>query len=268
MAASRGSGLISSKSYGARSEAGTVEPTPNRQRLYGRKRGRPLRAGQHLLTRELLPQLAIGLPVSGEIDLSRLFSAAPHAVWLEIGYGAGEHLAAQAEANPGIGLVGCEVFENGIAKMLGEISRRRLSNIRLYTSDARVLIAALPAASIGRVFVLFPDPWPKARHHKRRIVANATLDQLARIMVDNAELRLATDDRGYFGWMLERVIRHPGFEWAARRPADWRRRPADWPATRYEEKALAAGAVPLFLRARRKERLSLAPRASKPQEQI
>ncbi|HEY2538798.1 MAG TPA: tRNA (guanosine(46)-N7)-methyltransferase TrmB [Stellaceae bacterium] len=260
--------MISSKSYGARSEAGTVEPTPNRQRLYGRKRGRPLHAGQHLLTRELLPQLAIGLPVSGEIDLSRLFSAAPHAVWLEIGYGAGEHLAAQAEANPGIGLVGCEVFENGIAKMLGEISRRRLSNIRLYTSDARLLIEALPPASIGRVFVLFPDPWPKARHHKRRIVANATLDQLARIMVDDAELRLATDDRGYFAWMLERVIRHPGFEWTARRPADWRRRPADWPATRYEEKALAAGAVPLFLRARRKKHLTPAPGASKPREQM
>jgi tRNA (guanine-N7-)-methyltransferase len=268
MAASRGSGSISSTSYGERSEAGTGEPTPNRQRLYGRKRGRPLRAGQHLLTQELLPQLAIDLPVSGAIDPAHLFSAAPPSVWLEIGYGAGEHLAAQAEANPGIGLIGCEVFENGIAKMLGEISRRRLSNVRLYTSDARLLIAALPAASIGRVFVLFPDPWPKARHHKRRIVANATLDQLARIMVDDAELRLATDDRGYFAWMLERVIRHPGFEWTARRPADWRRRPADWPATRYEEKALAAGAVPLFLRARRKERLSLAPRASKPQEQI
>ena len=259
MAASRGSGSISSTSCDACSEAGTGEPTPNRQRLYGRKRGHPLRAGQQSLLEELLPQLAIDLPVSGEIDPAHIFSIAPPSVWLEIGYGAGEHLAAQADANSDVGFIGCEVFENGIAKMLGEIARRRLSNIRLYTSDARLLIGALPAASIGRVFVLFPDPWPKVRHHKRRIVATETLDQLARIMVDDAELRLATDDRGYFAWMLERVIRHPGFEWTARRPADWRRHPADWPATRYEEKALAAGTVPLFLRARRKKRPTARP---------
>lgn len=254
MAASHGSGSISPTNYGARSETGRGGPAPDRERLYGRKRGRPLRGAQQSLLKELLPRLAIDLPVSGEIDPAHLFSTAPRSVWLEIGYGAGEHLATQAEANPGIGLIGCEVFENGIAKMLGEISRRPLSNIRLYTSDARLLIAALPAASIERVFILFPDPWPKARHHKRRIVATETLDHLARIMVDNAELRLATDDRGYFAWMLERVIRHPDFEWTARRPADWRQRPADWPATRYEEKARAADASPFFLRARRKQR--------------
>jgi tRNA (guanine-N7-)-methyltransferase len=209
---------------------------------------------QQLLAQELLPRLAIDLPVSGEIDPAALFSAPRRGIWLEIGYGAGEHLAVQAGANPEVGLIGCEVFENGIAKMLAEIARRRLSNIRLSTEDARLLIAALPASAIGRVFILFPDPWPKTRHHKRRIVATETLDQLARIMVDGGELRLATDDRGYFAWMLERVTGHPAFEWLARRPADWRERPADWPATRYEKKARAAGASPMFLRVRRRKR--------------
>jgi tRNA (guanine-N7-)-methyltransferase len=257
MAAFRGSGSIWSTSCAASSKSvpGLLSLQPDAPlRLYGRKRGRPLRAGQQRLTQELLPQLRIDLPLSGEVDPAPLFSAPPRSIWLEIGYGAGEHLAAQAEANPQVGFIGCEVFENGIAKMLAEIVRRRLSNIRLFTADARLLIAALPGSSIGRVFILFPDPWPKARHHKRRIVATETLDQLARIMVDDAELRLATDDRGYFAWMLERVTRHPSFEWLARRPADWRLRPADWPATRYEEKARAAGALPLFLRARRKRR--------------
>ena len=151
-----------------------------------------------------------------------------------------------------IGFIGCEVFENGIAKLLGAIKRRRLANIRLFVGDARLLVAALPPASIGCLFILFPDPWPKARHHKRRIVTTETLDQFARIMTENAELRLATDDPSYFSWMLERVTSHRHFEWLARRPADWRMRSADWPTTRYEEKARAAGRPPFFLRARRR----------------
>jgi tRNA (guanine-N7-)-methyltransferase len=112
----------------------------------------------------------------------------------------------------------------------------------------------LPEASVERVFILFPDPWPKQRHHKRRIVSRETLDGLARIMSDGAELRLATDDPDYLSWMLERVTGHPGFEWLARRPADWRERPPDWPPTRYEEKARAAGRCPGFLRVRRRSR--------------
>jgi len=152
------------------------------------------------------------------------------------------------------------VFENGIAKLLADIERRELANIRLFTDDARLLIAALPPASIGRVFILFPDPWPKARHHKRRIVSRETLDQFARIMTDAAELRLATDDPDYFSSMLERVTGHPAFEWIARRPADWRERPADWPPTRYEEKARAASRALFFLRARRCDRSKLVSR--------
>lgn len=222
--------------------------------LYGRKRGRPLRAAQQVLVEELLPRLAIELPGSGEVEPTRLFAGSVQSIWVEIGFGAGEHLTAQAEAHSDYGFIGCEVFENGIAKLLGDIERRRLTNIRLFPDDARRLIAALAPASIGRVFILFPDPWPKARHHKRRVVSNETLDQLARIMTDGAEMRLATDDAGYFAWMLERITGHSAFEWLARRTSDWLVRPVDWPPTRYEEKARAAGRVPVFLRARRRPR--------------
>jgi tRNA (guanine-N7-)-methyltransferase len=169
-------------------------------------------------------------------------------VWLEIGFGAGEHLAQQAEEHPAVGVIGCEVFENGIARLLGDIARRDLGNIRIFADDARLLLDCLAPASIARVFILFPDPWPKERHHKRRLVAPATLDRLAIVMQPGAELRLATDDRGYLVWMLEHVTAHPAFEWLARTPADWRQRPPDWPPTRYEEKARAAGRTPVFLR--------------------
>ncbi len=225
-----------------------------RPRLYGRKRGRPLRPGQRELVDDLLPRLSIGLPAAGEFDPGALFAPRPRSTWLEIGFGGGEHLAAQAEAHRDTGFIGCEVYENGVAKLLGEIERRRLANIRLFTDDARLLIAALPAASIGRVFILFPDPWPKARHHRRRIVSSDTLGQLARVMTDGAELRLATDKPDYFSWMLERVTADPAFEWLATHPADWQRRPVDWPPTRYEEKARAAGRAPAFLHARRRAR--------------
>jgi tRNA (guanine-N7-)-methyltransferase len=151
-------------------------------------------------------------------------------------------------------MIGAEVFENGVVKLLGEIERRKLANLRLFIDDARLLLAALPEASLQRVFILFPDPWPKLRHHKRRIVSGETLDRLAFAMADGAELRLATDDADYLRWMLERATQHADFEWLARRPEDWRERPADWPATRYEQKALAAGRTPAFLRFRRRPR--------------
>jgi tRNA (guanine-N7-)-methyltransferase len=200
----------------------------------------------------LLPRLAVRIPETGRLDPALLFGAAPSSVWLEIGFGAGEHLACQAERNPEIGFISCEVFENGIVKLLARIATGRLDNIRIFSDDARLLLPVLPPASIGRVFILFPDPWPKRRHHKRRIISHETLDLLAVIMSDGAELRLATDDPGYLCWMLAHVTEHPAFEWLARRPRDWRERPADWPSTRYEEKARVAGRVPFFLRFRRR----------------
>ena len=222
--------------------------------LYGRRRGRPLHRGQQALVDTLLPRLVVTLPAAGVLDPSALFDPRPEEVWLEIGFGSGEHLAVQAAAHPAVGFIGCEVFENGIAKLLADVQRRALANVRILTDDARLLIAALPPASIGRVFILFPDPWPKQRHHKRRIVAKETLDALAAIMTDGAELRLATDDLDYLAWMLARLPVHPAFAWLADRPSDWRVRPADWPATRYEAKAITAGRRPYFLRLRRRPR--------------
>jgi tRNA (guanine-N7-)-methyltransferase len=225
-----------------------TEPPPEKHRLYGRRRGRPLRPGQRRLVETLLPKLSVALPAAGRLDPTTLFPAGVSAVWLEIGFGGGEHLADQAERHPEIGFIGCEVFENGVAKLLGEIDRRGLGNVRLFTVDARQLVEALKPSSIGRVSILFPDPWPKQRHHKRRLVAPATLDRLALIMPEGAELRLATDDADYLAWMLEHVTAHSGFTWLVRRPADWRERPPDWPPTRYEAKARAAGRTPVLLR--------------------
>jgi tRNA (guanine-N7-)-methyltransferase len=223
----------------------TISPP---RRIYGRRRGRPLRQGRQALRESLLPRLAITLPDDGPLDPPTLFPTPPAAVWLEIGFGGGEHLAQHAERHPDTGFIGVEVFENGIARLLGEIARRDVGNIRVFADDARLLIDRLTPASIGRAFILFPDPWPKRRHHKRRLIARATLDRLAIVMRKGAELRLATDDRDYLAWMLEHLTAHPDFTWLARGPADWRERPADWPATRYEEKARAAGRSPVFLR--------------------
>ena len=239
-------------SSAARSE-GLAEASHHRELFYGRRRGRPLRTGQRERQSTLLPQLSFAVPENGRLDPASLF-AKPRDIWLEIGFGSGEHLASQAEAHPDIGFIGCEVFENGVVKLLGETERRGLANIRLYPNDARPLLAALTPRSVGRVFILFPDPWPKARHHKRRLVAPATLDRLAEIMTDGAELRLATDDPGYLSWMLEHATGHPEFSWTACRPADWRERPDDWPATRYELKARKAGRMPAFLRFTRRAR--------------
>jgi tRNA (guanine-N7-)-methyltransferase len=231
-----------------------AEPTTPRELFYGRRRGRPLRIGQRERQANLLPRLSFSLPKCGVLDPHSLFEKPRSAIWLEIGFGSGEHLAAQAEGHPDIGFIGCEVFENGVAKLLGEIERHGLNNIRVFADDARPLLATLASSSIDRVFILFPDPWPKVRHHKRRLVATPTLDRLAEIMTDGAELRLATDDQGYLSWMLEHATGHAEFAWTARCPADWRERLADWPATRYEEKARNAGRHPAFLRFVRRAR--------------
>lgn len=236
-----------------------------RRTLHGRRRGKKLRAGQQTLLDTLLPRLAIALPTepivtpdnevaesAAKIDLAQAFGGTLPAdgVWLEVGFGAGEHLVWQAENHPSVGLIGCEPYVNGVAKCLAHIERTGVSNVRLFTDDARFVMQALPPQSLSRAFVLFPDPWPKTRHHKRRFVQRSNLDVLARLMKPGAELRLATDDPSYLPWMVEHACRHPDFEWLAESPADWRGRPADWPGTRYEQKMLA-GHKPVFLRLRR-----------------
>ena len=224
-----------------------------RRTLHGRRRGKKLRAGQQSLLDTLLPRLALALPAdAARIDLAQAFggSLPTDGIWLEVGFGAGEHLVWQAEQHPGVGLIGCEPYMNGVAKCLAHIERAGVTNIRLFTDDARLVMAALPTRSLSRAFVLFPDPWPKTRHHKRRFVQRDTLDRLAELMIPGAELRLATDDPSYLPWMVEHVCTHPAFEWLAERPADWRERPADWPVTRYEKKMLAGR--PIFLRLHRR----------------
>jgi len=228
---------------------------PGRRHLHGRRRGRPLRRGLEALLQDLLPRLRVTLPTSSApLELESLFDPVPCQLCLEIGFGAGEHLAWQAGHNKDAGFLGAEIFINGIASLLRLIAEGGLDNVRIYQGDARDLLDKLPENSVARVFMLFPDPWPKLRHHKRRVVTRAVLNRLAGLMADGAELRLATDHPDYLRWILERATTHPAFEWLACGPADWRHRPADWPATRYEAKAIKEGRTPCYLRFRRRPR--------------
>ena len=235
---------------------GAEPPDPessDRFHLYGRRRGRPLRSGRQDLLETLLPQLQVSLPPDdGPLDPALLFERRPSDVWLEIGFGSGEHLATQAAANPDIGLIGCEPFLPGVASLLSQLSPELLGRIRLVAGDARPLLWRLGPGTLGRAFVLFPDPWRKTRHHRRRIVSRPVLDRLALAMRPGAELRVATDDAGYLRWILAETLDHPDFEWIVAGPEDWRERPPDWPPTRYERKALRQGRRPAYLRFRRR----------------
>lgn len=216
----------------------------HRRLLYGRRKGPKLSERQSRLRATLLPRLALKL-AEGR-DPKTYFAQPVEDVWLEVGYGAGEHLVWQAAAHPAIGLLGAEPYIAGTAKLLGRLDEKMLPNLRLYEDDARDVIAALPDACIGRFFILFPDPWPKTRHHKRRFIQSGTLDEIARILKPGAEVRFATDDPGYLGYALERLTAHPAFRWTAEGPSDWKTRPSDWPKTRYEAKELHG--APAFLR--------------------
>lgn len=229
----------------------TDQTEPRRQILYGRRHGRPLRKQRAALLDTLLPTLRLEVAAGDRIDPATLFPAPKSALWFEVGFGGGEHLAQQAAANPGVGFIGCEPFINGVSSLLKHLEQGHADNIRVVPDDARPVLDALPDASVDRAFVLFPDPWPKLRHAFRRFIGPENLPRLARVLKDGAELRLATDDVQLSRWMLEHTWRHPAFEWLARAPADWRERPADWPRTRYEQKALAVGRKPVFLRFRR-----------------
>lgn len=267
--------------------------------LYGRRKGPKLSAHQQHLLDDLLPQFQLHL---NEGDDPRSYFSPPRTrggrnaergegissggqvgdVWLEVGFGGGEHLIWQAQNHSNIGIIGAEPYVNGVVKLLSKldslspaggegqgegVSKRARDStapsprpspphawgrgrILVYTGDARDIVEALPDTSVGRVFVLFPDPWPKTRHHKRRFIQMAMLDELARVMKPGAELRFASDDDGYVEWTLERLIAYPAFEWTVSCAADWQIRPADWPPTRYEAKQLHGR--PAFLKFRRR----------------
>lgn len=221
-------------------------------RTFGRRRGHRLRQARSDLIGGLLPGLR--LPAAGSIEPSDLFATPKRAMWLEIGFGGGEHLAGQAAAHRDVGFIGCEVYIDGVASLLRHIDGLRLDNVRLHDGDAREVLDRLPDASLERIYLLFPDPWPKVRHHKRRFVSPPMLDALSRVLSDDGQLIFASDHGDYMRWTLERAIAHADFRWEARSAADWRR-PAGWVETRYEAKALAAGGRCFYLSFRRRPRL-------------
>lgn len=230
-------------------EGPEARPGPRRV-FYGRIRGKALRPNQERLLANLLPRLAVpgvaraGLPGGCPIDLGALFGARP--VWLEVGFGGGEHLAHQAALNPDIGLIGAEPFVNGVAMALARIEAGGLGNVRIHPGDARDLIDLLPDGALARVFVLYPDPWPKTRHWERRFMGEENLRALHRIMAPGAELRLASDIPDYIAYALRAVAAAGGLA-VQGGPQDWARPWPDWTRTRYEAKALREGRTPQYL---------------------
>ena len=207
-------------------------------RTFGRTGGRPLSARQQRLVDERLPELSVP-PGTGPIENpASLFGTPVEALWLEIGFGGGEHVAAHAKANPHAGLLASEVFVEGLAKCLSAIEAEGLTNVRLWDEDARALVERLPDACLDRVFILFPDPWPKKKHHKRRIIQPDFLDALARVMKPDSRLRFATDVRSYADEALAKFLADGRFEWLANCADDWRTPPQNHFQTRYETKNL------------------------------
>ena len=223
------------------------DPTTIR-RLYGRRQGHKLRAGQATLVEELLPDVSV--PEDGQLDAVRLFGD-QRPLEVEIGFGAGEHLAAQAQARPDTGFIGCEPFLNGVVGALGHVRDQALGNVRLHMGDALTVLERLPDGSLERVYLLHPDPWPKARHAKRRMVNPGPLDLIAAKLKPGAEFRLSTDDPTYCRWATMVMNGRRDFEWLANEAADFLNRPADWPETRYERKARRQGHEVWYFRYRR-----------------
>ncbi len=223
--------------------------------FYGRIHGKTLKPAQRRDLDEALGPLSLpevdwaANPDRTPLDLAAIFGG--RAIWLEVGFGGGEHLVHQATNNPDTGFIGCEPFINGVAMLLGKIRKSGTENIRLHPGDVRDLFDVLPEASIEKAFVLYPDPWPKKRHHRRRFVTPEHLKPLARALKPGAELRIATDIPDYVRQTLEEVPGH-GFDWLAERAADWRDPWPDWLSTRYEQKALREGRIPHYLTFRRR----------------
>lgn len=216
-----------------------------RAQFYGRRKGRPLR-GARAAALERIADFSLD-HLNGPLDPQRLMPGL-EGYALEIGFGGGEHLRAQIEAHPRWGFIGIEPFVNGVAGLLKETPLQSLSRLRLSQQDARLILPRLPDGLFDMIYILFPDPWPKARHQRRRIVNRQVLTECARIAKPGAELRLATDIPDYCAWMFEHLRDVPAWRWTAERADDWRIRPDDWPQTRYERKALREGRKAVFLR--------------------
>ncbi|WP_343503570.1 tRNA (guanine(46)-N(7))-methyltransferase TrmB [Alloyangia pacifica] len=223
--------------------------------FYGRVKGKSLRPSQETYLEEDLAKLSPGAvdwevnPERENLDLRAMFGGKP--VWLEIGFGGGEHLVHQAATHPQMGIIGCEPYINGVAMLLGKIRQAGVENLKVYPGDARNMFDVLPDESIDKAFLNYPDPWPKTRHHRRRFVTQEHLEPLARALKPGAEFRVATDIPDYVRQTLQEVPK-AGFEWLAEGPSDWRAPWDDWISTRYEQKALREGRTPHYLTFRKR----------------
>lgn len=222
----------------------------HRGAFYGRRQGKRLRPKQAAGLSDTLPGLQIDC--SGPVRPEALFSTAKTGFWLEIGFGGGEHLINNARLHPDIGHLGCEPFINGMAKLVLLIEQDGIDAIRLHNDDAVQLLDQLPDASLDRVYLLYPDPWPKRRHYKRRFVSDDNLARIARVLKPGGEFRFASDIDHYVGWTLARLLRSPDFVWTAEQPDDWRLPWENWPSTRYEAKAIREGRTSSYIIAKRR----------------
>jgi tRNA (guanine-N7-)-methyltransferase len=222
--------------------------------FYGRFKGKGLRDSQQKYLDEDLAALSPGAvtweenPGRSELDLGEMFPGKD--VWLEVGFGGGEHMVHQAASNRDVGIIGCEPYINGVAMLLGKIRDAEVDNVKVHPGDARDMMDVLPAQSISKAFLLYPDPWPKKRHHRRRFVTQEHLQPLAEVLKPGAIFRVATDIPDYVRQTLQEVPK-AGFEWLAEGPTDWRQPWDDWISTRYEQKALREGRTPHYLTFRR-----------------
>jgi len=227
-----------------------VSEAAQRGAFYGRRQGKRLRPKQAAGISGTLPNLQIDC--SGPVRPDALFASDKTAYWLEIGFGGGEHLINNASLHPDIGHLGCEPFINGMAKLVLLIEKEGIDAIRLHNDDAVQLLDQLPDASLYRIYLLYPDPWPKRRHNKRRFVSDENLSRMARVLKPGGEFRFASDIDHYVGWTLARILRSPDFVWTAEQPDDWRLPWENWPSTRYEAKAIREGRKSSYLIAKRR----------------
>jgi tRNA (guanine-N7-)-methyltransferase len=232
-----GIGRCMADSTASDAAAPVSDPTTLR-RLYGRRQGHALRAGQAALFADLLPHIAV--PEAGALTATGLFGH-DCPLWLEIGFGKGEHMAAQAAAHPDVGLIGAEPFVDGVVGALMAVRDDGLANVRIHHGDALDVLERLAPASVDRVFLLHPDPWPKARHAKRRFMNPGPIDRIARVLKPGGEYRFGTDHPIYCQWALMQMAKRRDFHWLIDGPADFQVRPDDWPQTRYEAKARRLG---------------------------
>lgn len=222
-------------------------PSRASEAFFGRRKGKPLRERQVQHLETLLPELKVDLSTPAPADITTLYDFTPARMRLEIGFGGGEHLIHRAVEQPATGFIGVEPFVNSMAKLVGRVEETGAKNVRLYDDDATVLLDWLPAASIDQIDLLYPDPWPKKKHWKRRFVSQVNLDRFARVLKPGGLFCFASDIDTYVNWTLIHCRDHGGFQWQAEQSSDWLTPFAGWPGTRYENKARREGRSSAYL---------------------